>query len=215
MFSYLISPRPFAFFDKDEAGGADPSEDQTEEQPTGGDEKKDRTFTQNDVNKMQADARKQARSAVLKKAGVETEEALLKILEEHKTLTAEKLTEKEKTELDLQKERAEKERLSKEIADLRFDRDFDKALRVLDFEFQNEKAREVALKMLDAESAGKGEKEMQEAVKLLHDEHPYLFISGQDEDVDIDATTKRKANLKTSRKEVVETKRRSGNYTTI
>lgn len=210
---YLFSKRPPLLFDKDDGSGDDPDESQDKkDKPTGGDDKGQggKTFTQEQVDRLMADTRKEARKTVLKKAGYESEEDLLKAVDAYKKAETEKLSAAEKAEKERDDARAEADTLRKELQGLRFQRDFDKTVAMLSLEFQNEKARDVALKLLDEETASKGEKDMEEAVKSLTEEHSYLFIAI--EEVDIDAQRSGKTNKKIVKKEVISEKKRNRAY---
>lgn len=213
-----IHARPLAFFDKDDGAGDNPSS-QDEEQPTGGDvkEKKAVAFTQDQLDKMVVDAKKQARQSelnkVLEKTGFKSEAELLEAVAAHKKSEEDKLSAEQKAQKALDDEKSKNFQIAKELNDLRFERNFDKAVNKLALEFKNEKARDTAFKLLDAETAGKGEKEMEEAINALVKEHSYLF--NEPEDVEIDATKRGKPNKNSLKKEIVESKRRSGQYSSL
>lgn len=196
-----------------DAAAGDPPEENQEKTSTG-DEPKGKTFTQAEVDRMMADTRKDARKAVLKKAGYESEEDLIKATQAHKQAEAEKLSAAEKAEHERDDALAKADLAQKELQALRFERNFDKTVLKLTLEFQNQKARDVAFKLLDMEEAGKGEKEMEEAVKRLAEEHSYLFV--EEKEVDIDAVRSTKGATKGAvRNETINEKKRSLAYHSI
>lgn len=220
MNTFLLRPR--LFYQSNGGGGSSVDQEDTNES-TGDDEKKDKgqaetkTFTQEQVNKMMADARKQGRisslSDVLEKAGVKSTDELLTALAAHKKSEEDKLSDVEKAKKIADDAITEAEKLKNELRAVRFERDFDKEVLKQDLEFKNEKARDVAFKLLDVETAGKGAKEMEEAIKTLVADHSYLFSDAEAEE--IDATKKGKPNRSALKKELVDSKRKSGRYSNI
>jgi len=223
--SFLLHT-PFAFLAPNAAagGGGDPSGNQDDDEPTGGEPNpKDKTFTQEQVNKMVADARKQGRdsqlSQLLEKAKFQSADEMLTALDTFRQAEEEKLSKEEKAQKALADADTKNKALEDEIRTTRFERLFDKGIRGLGLEFQNEKAHDMAVGLLKKEMDGKDAKamedEMEEALKGLTTDYDYLFKAPDEDDVDIDATRKGKGNTKIRQKELVESKRRSGKYAGI
>lgn len=221
MNQFLLSPR--LFYQANGGGGSSESQDDKNDASTGDDEKKDKgqaetkTFTQEQVNKMMAETRKQARASsigdVLEKAGVKSTDELLTALAAYKKSEEDKLSDVEKAKKLAEDAKTEADKLKNELQAVRFERGFDKEILKQDLEFKNEKARDVAFKLLDVETASKGPKDMEEAVKALVADHSYLF--SEPEADEIDATQKGKQSKNALKKDLIESKRRSGRYASI
>ena len=215
---------PAVFFDGDDKGGGGGDPDQSNDKSAGdgkGADKSDapleKKFTQEQLDKMFGDTRKQGREAlakeILEKTGFKSTDEMFAAVAAYRKAEEEKLSEVEKAKKIADDAKAESDRLTNELRVMRFEGDSDKTVIKLDLEFQNEKARDVAFKLLDIESAGKGAKEMEDAVNGLLKEHAYLFSEAAAED--IDATSKGKTDKKALKKEIVTSKRTSGRYSVI
>jgi hypothetical protein len=175
-------------------------------------------FTQDELDKLFGDTRKQGRESlqkeILEKAGFKTVDELLAAVAAHNKSEEEKLSELDKAKKASEKAEAEKNKLEDEVRTMRLERNFEKKVKELELEFANPKAGETAFKLLDIETAGKDEKGMEEAVKALLTDHSYLFSDAEPEPIN-DATRKGKRDPKTLKKEIVESKRQSGSYSSI
>ena len=214
-----LSGRPAVFFNSDDEGGSGANQNQNDDKSAGdgkGAELK-KEFTQDQLDKMFGDTRKQGREAlakeILEKTGFKSIEDAYAAIDAYKKSEDDKLGEVDKAKKAADAAEAERDKLAKEIREVRFERDFDRTILKLELEFQNEKARDVAFKLLDIETAGKGIKEMEDAVKDLLKEHAYLFSEADAEN--IDATSRGKTDKKALKKEVIQEKQRSGRYSVI
>lgn len=215
---------PTVFFDGDDKGGGGADQNQNDDKSAGdgkGADKSDaqleKKFTQEQLDKMFGDTRKQGREAlskeILEKTGFKSVEEVYAAITAHKQAETDKLSEVDKAKKIAEDAKVESDKLAKELRETRFERDFDRTILKLSLEFQNEKARDVAFKMLDIETAGKGIKEMEEAVNDFVKEHAYLFSETEAEE--IDATSKGKPDKKSLKKELVQEKQRSGRYQVV
>lgn len=216
---YLFG-KPLPFFDGDDKGGGGADSNPDEGKPTGGGkggatDKKE--YTQEQLDKMFGDTRKQGRETLIKeileKTGYKSVDEVYAAMDAHKKEQNEKLSEADRLKKEKSDLEAKNQNIEKDLRETRFERDFDRTVLKLELEFQNEKARDVAFKLLDIEKDGKDEKAIEEAIKGLVQDHAYLFADTEAEE--IDATKRGKPNLKSLKKELVESKRRSGKYSTF
>jgi hypothetical protein len=216
--------RPLVFFDGDDKGGGGADPDQNKDKSAGdgkSTEKSDaqlkKEFTQEQLDKLFGDTRKQGREAlakeILEKTSFKSIDEVYAALDAYRKAEDDKLGEVDKAKKIAEEAKARNDKLEGELRVMRFERDFDKTVLKLQLEFQNDKARDVAFKLLDIETAGKGEKEMEEAVKDLLKEDAYLFADTEPEE--IDATRRGKTNQKTLKKEIVQEKQKTGRYSVL
>ena len=201
---FLYSPDPAgggsAETDSGTGGGDKPAE-KADEHPEGEKHEtpEEKKFSQADVDRILKERLERER----KKS--EEAAAKLKADAEAKTL-AEKGEFKELAE----KEKAEREKAETELRSLKLQGAFEKSARKLNVEFQNENAAKDAFAKLDAASVGDDLKGMDDAVKKLLKDYPYLFkeISAEE----IDATVKGKETVQAVNEQLVKSKQRDGRY---
>ncbi len=209
--------RPRVFFDGDDKGGGGGANPGGDDKPAdkGATDKKE--FTQEQLDKMFGDTRKQGRDAlareIMEKTGFKSIEEAYAAIDAYKKEQADKLSEADRLKKEKEDAEKETEKTKDELRTVRFERDFDRTVSRLDLEFKTDKARGIALKLLDIETAGKDEKTMEEAVKGLLKTDFYLFTD--EEPVETDATKRGKVDKKALSKQLIENKRKSGKYSTV
>jgi len=187
--------------DKDTDKADDSSEDDKDKAAN---EKK---FSQADMDRVvkeRLEREKKKTEETAAKAKADAEAAALAEQGKYKELA-------EKSQKEAEAKQAEKEKAEAELKSLKLRSAFEKAVGKLSLAFANEAAAQDAFEKLDVESVGEDFKGMDEAIKKLHKERPYLF--GEVEAADIDARQKGQETTAAANEKLINQKKRDGRYT--
>jgi hypothetical protein len=136
----------------------------------------------------------------------------LKVEEFEKAETARKqaeLTEAQKAEARAKAAEDKQTALEAENKSLKMQGSFESKVRAMKLEFANENAAKVAFKLLDAETVGEDLSGMEDAIKALIKEHPYVFGKPDASSSHNDGSKKGKVNAAATTNEAIANKKRS------
>jgi hypothetical protein len=149
-----------------QAGGNDQQQDQTQQTDTAPEKAEDKTFTQDDVNKIAAKEKRSAREAILKELGIEDFENAKDGMEKFKEWQESQKTEREKLDGKLSSFEKEISKKDTAIADLQAENEAIKA------GITDEKNLEAVITL--AKTKVNEEVDIKEAIKQVVEDYPHF-----------------------------------------
>lgn len=184
----------------------DPTQEEAEEEISPEEEADQEELTLEELRTQLAETRKKLKASNAESAA-RRKKLEAKEKEEADRKKAE-LSEVEKAQAEKKEAEEARDRLKQENRDLKIEQEFDILARSMKLSFINETARKDALKALDREAIGEDLEELEEEIKKVIKDRPFLIGKLEQQNIN-DGSAKGKNNKSSSTQEAISKKRKS------